>query len=173
MAVNITGGDSGATYAANVTVKAPTNITYSNLINITTSTYGNGTTLLNYPEDFPTGANTSFTGTYQAAFNSTLATGAFFIGLTNSTEYHRFQTVDIKAVRQPNENVNITIAGTNVLNSENVTADNVTGIIHYTNWAVPSNASIGTYMINITSLSGKTKTPADTQNFTIPDMQPT
>lgn len=167
IAVNVTGGDASTTYAANVTVKAPTNITYSNLVNITTSTYGNGTTLLNYPEDFPTGANTSFTGTYRAAFNDSV-TGAFFIGLTNSSEYHRLQTVDIKAVRQPSEDVNITIAGTNVLNQENVTADNVTGIIHYTNWAVPSNATMGTYAISITSLSGKTKTPADTQNFTIP-----
>jgi hypothetical protein len=134
------------------------------------STFGNGTTAVSYPGDFPTGANTNFTGQYQISFNATLAAETFFIGLTNSSEYHRFQTVDVKAAGYvPGENVTVTIAGNNVYNSENVTADGSTGIVHFTNWAVPSNASIGSYMASIVSISNTTnKTPKDIQNFTVP-----
>ena len=166
--VNITGGDISALYVANVTVKTPNNSSYSNLMNVTLSSSGNYSTTVNYPENFSSGANTNFTGNYQVFFNDLLATAAFHVGLTKSSEYHRFQTVDIKAVRELSENVNITITGTNVFNSENVTADNVTGIVQYVNWAVPSNASIGNYTVSITSLSSVIKVPTDVQNFTVP-----
>jgi hypothetical protein len=52
----------------------------------------------------------------------------------------------------------------------NLTADNSTGIVSYSGFSVPSNASIDTYQISIISISpnGTVKNPPDIQNFTVP-----
>jgi hypothetical protein len=166
ISVNITGGESGKTYVANVTVQAPTNVSYVNMLNVRTSALGNGTATANYPSDFSAGANTSFVGNYAVLFNTTMGNQTFSVGLTNSTQYHRTQTVNIKAVYEPNENVTLTIAGNNIYNPVNLT--DPSGVINY-NWLVPANASIGNYTVSVLSLSGHTvKNPPDTQNFTIP-----
>ncbi|MGA3191548.1 MAG: hypothetical protein ABSD73_03430 [Candidatus Bathyarchaeia archaeon] len=166
ISINITGGESGKTYVANVTVQAPTNVSYVNMLNVGTSTLGNGTAIANYPSDFSAGANTSFVGNYAVSFNTTMGNQTFSVGLTNSTQYHRTQTVNIKAAYEPNENVNVTIAGNNIYNSVNLT--DPSGLINY-DWLVPANASIGNYTVNVFSLSGHTvKNPPDTQNFTVP-----
>jgi hypothetical protein len=164
--VNITGGKSNEQYVANITVQAPNNASSTKLLDIFTSEFGSGNATIKYPENFAN-ANTIYVGEYQVFFNETLATASFTIGLTNSTEYHRFQVVDIKAVYAPFENVNLTIAGKDLYYSVNLTADE-NGIIHYTDWAVLANASIGIYTLNITSIYGPTKNPADIQEFTVP-----
>jgi hypothetical protein len=166
ISINITGGESGKTYVANITVQAPTNVSYVNVLNVGTSTLGNGTATANYPSDFSAGANTSFVGNYAVLFNTTMGNQTFSVGLTNSTEYHRTQTVNIKAAYEPNENVTLTIAGNNIYNSVNLT--DPSGLINY-NWIVPANTSIGNYTVSVSSLSGRTvKNPPDTQNFTVP-----
>ncbi|MGC8896360.1 MAG: hypothetical protein ACP5LB_06330 [Candidatus Bathyarchaeia archaeon] len=170
--VNITGGESNEPYVANVTVQAPNNASYTKMLGIPTSELGNGNATIKYPDDFlesSPNANTNFTGEYKVFFNGTLATTSFTVGLTNSTEYHRFQTVDIKAAGYASgENVSITITGKDLYYSENLTVDD-TGIIYYTNWTVPANASIGTYTVNITSVSNQTiKNPPDFQEFLVP-----
>ena len=166
--LNITGGEENKQYIANVTVQAPNNVSYTRLLDVPTSAMGSGNETITYPNDFSADANTSLTGEYKIFFNTTLATETFFIGLTNSTEYHRFQTVDVKAVYKPNENVTLTIAGQELHHSANLTAD-AAGTVRYTNWTIPSNASIGTYTISITSVLGITKKePPDIQNFTVP-----
>ena len=168
--VTITGGESNTTYVANVTVEIPyntvNNASYTAMLNLTTSLTGNGTIIANYSGDFPP-ANTSLVGEYKVLLNSTLGTGSFTVGLTNSTEYHRNQTVDIKALYQPGENVTLTITGKNVTYSADQTADQF-GIINYTSWAVPLNASMGTYTVNITTRGSTLKNPLDIQNFTVP-----
>ena len=168
--VNITGAKSNHAYVANITVQTPSgNLTYEALKDITTTSAGDFYGNFSYPDDFSADANTNFTGEYKISLNTTLASQTFFIGLTNSTEYHRLQNVDIKAVYKPSENVTLTITGKDVHHSENLTA-NSDGIIHHTNWTVPSNASIGIYTVNITSISpnATTKTPPDLQYFTVP-----
>jgi hypothetical protein len=169
--VTITGGESNTTYVANVTVGVPyntvNNASYTALVSFGTSLTGNGTIIANYSGNFPQ-ANTSLIGEYKVLLNSTLGTDSFTIGLTNSTEYHRDQTVDIKALYQSSGNVTLTITGKNVSHYANLTADNSTGAVHYTSWVVPSNASIGTYMVNITSRDSTVKNPPDIQNFTVP-----
>jgi hypothetical protein len=169
--VTITGGESNTIYFANVTVEKPynteNNASYTAMLNLTTSLAGSGTIIADYPGSFSQ-ANTSYVGEYKVKLNSTLGTASFTIGLTNSTEYHRDQTVDIKALYQFSENVTLTITGKDVNHYANLTADNSTGAVHYTSWAVPSNASIGTYMVNITSRDSMVKNPPDIQNFTVP-----
>jgi hypothetical protein len=164
--VNITGGEASTTYVANVTVQVPSNELYAEMLNVTTSTFGNGTATANYPSDFSTGANTRFVGNYGIFLNTTISNNTFSVGLTNATEYHRTQTVNIKAVYAPNENVTLTVAGKDIYDSVNLT--DPSGVINY-NWTVPSNASIGTYAVNVLSASGPTtKSPPDSQNFTVP-----
>jgi hypothetical protein len=168
--VNVTGGEQDKQfYIANITVQTPTNASHmlKELLNITLSEDGSGSEIIHYPDDFE-GANTSYVGEYRVFFNETLATASFTIGLTNATEYHRFQIVDIKAVGyKDEENVTLTITGENVYYSTSLNAS-LEGVV-YANWSVPSNAPIGTYMVNITSTFNVTvKTPPDIQNFTVP-----
>ena len=166
--MNITGGEKSKLFTARITVQSPSNETFTQLVNVTTSKYGNATEIVYFPEDFEN-ATTKYVGAYRIFFNTTLAQETFLIGLTNSTEYHRYQIVDMKASGYlPSEKVILTITGQDLHHSTNLTADSE-GIIHYTNFSIPFNASIGTYKINITSISGNTtKTPPDAQNFTVP-----
>lgn len=167
--VNITGNKQETTIA-NITVKTPGNTTYTEMLNLTISDTGDTTATLAYPTDFLPSANTSLIGEYKITQNTTLATASFTIGLTNSTEYHREQTVNIKALHQPSENVTLTITGKDIYHSANRTADPTTGIFEYTEWSIPSNATKGSYNVTITSTSPSptTKNPPDTHNFTIP-----
>jgi hypothetical protein len=164
--VNITGGSSTTTQTANIVVRVPTQLSYTKTTNVALSTYGNGTTTVNYPTDFSIGANTSFVGNYVAFFNSTLANSTFTVGLTNATKYHRYQTVNIKAAYGPDELVTVNINGGEISLASNTT--DPSGLINY-NWTVPANALIGSYNVKIVSVNGTTKkSPVDTQNFTIP-----
>jgi len=173
--LNVTGGEKDTSYTANVsvTLPSPRNETYWKHITLSnTMSTGNGSTILVYPDNF-TGTpppNTNFTGTYSIAFNKTLATNTFFIGLTNSTEYHRFQSVNIKAKGyKPNENVTVEITFNK--KSINKTSWVVTDGHLNMNWGVPKNASIGVYTVNITSTwqtNATKKIPPDVQNFTVP-----
>lgn len=171
--VNVTGANANKTYAANVTVKFPTpiNTVFWALVKFNTTSTGEGHNLTAvYPNSFQGTAHTNFTGVYSAAFNSTLATTTFTVGLTNSTEYHRFQHVDIKAAAyRPGENVTMKILfETETLLKENVTA--ASGGFVSANWTVSSNASIGTYTLNVTSISSNPtrKSPPDVQTFIVP-----
>ena len=172
---NVTGGYQSDTFSANITIQTPNNATfekYEKILNVSTSYTGNASITMTYPYDFSPTANTSLVGEYKIYSNTTAANTKFTIGLTNSTEYHRGQTVDVKALYLPTENISISILGGNVNffdnSSDNLRADG-NGVIHYTNWTVPSSASMGSYMINITSISNLTrKLPLDIQNFTVP-----
>jgi len=167
--LNMTGGAQGQTNAANITVTAPNNASYWSLGNINTGSDGNGTLAVTYPTDFSSGANTNFTGQYALTFNSTLAVGSSFVGLTNSSTYHRDQTIDVKAVYSPGQSVTLSIIGTNINFSANITADNTTGIVEYQSSTILLNASASsTYTVNVTALSGSQKNPLDVQSFTVP-----
>jgi hypothetical protein len=165
ISMGITGGNASINYIAKVTVKNPVNETYLTEVQISTKDDGTGNVTIMYPS-----SNTNYTGTYTVIANisGTLVTDMFFIGLTNSTEYHRRQTVDIKAVYAAYENVTLKIEGKGVSLSKNLMA-NDQGIVHYAEWSVPENATIGSYKISITSISNITrKTSPDIQNFTVP-----
>lgn len=168
--LNMTGGVQGETDVANITVVAPNNASYTSLGNITTLTDGNGSLTVNYPAGFSSGANTNFTGQYAFSFNGTLAATSSFVGLTNSSQYHRDQALDVKAVYAPGENVTLLINGNNLNYSQSIIADNVTGTVHYVDSTILLNASASSiYTVNVTSVSGPTlKVPPDVQNFTVP-----
>jgi hypothetical protein len=165
ISVNITGEVSGETDVANITVQDPTNASYVTMLSVGTNALGSGIATANYPSDF-SGASTSFVGNYTVSLNATISYASFVVGLTNATDYHRNQTVNVKAVYQPNENVTITIAGDGITNSANLAGPS--GLINY-NWTVPMNASVGNYTVSVSSVSGPTsKSVPDVQNFTVP-----
>jgi sulfur carrier protein ThiS len=165
--VNITGGEKSSTFAANITVTAPNSVTYANTTSFLISVLGTGLATVNFPRDFPNAAS-KFVGDYGLHLNGTLVNATFSIGLTNSSEYHRGDVVNIKAEYEQNEIVTVTVSGKNVNNAANLTADPTTGVVSY-DWTVPQFADIGSYSVTVISTTGTTrKTPSDSQNFTVP-----
>jgi hypothetical protein len=168
---NVTGGEANTIYYANITVKvpAPAKENYSKVVTLPTTNDGNGSSTLVYPNDFSGASHTNYTGTYTITFNNTY-TNTFFVGLTSRTEYHRNQSVNIKAAGyKPSENakIEVTFGGKTVEPILNANATD--GGLIIKNWPVPSNASVGTYTVNITSTLNITKkTPSDTQTFVVP-----
>jgi hypothetical protein len=173
--VTLTGGRPSTVYAANITVMlpAPLNTNYSRLIELSTTQTGTARAQVTYPDAAfqPSGSLTDYAGLYRVYFNLTtlLAEDQFFVGFTDASEYHREQSVTIRAIGyQPNENSTITIkyAQTDAnVHSEAVTASSE-GVINAA-WAVPSNALIGDYNITITPQNTPKLIP-DSQLFTVP-----
>lgn len=176
--LNMTGAKASTAYVANVTVKTPSpdNKTFWKQASFSTTADGEffGFAAA-YPGSFQGGPHTNYTGTYSIALNSS-ATNTFKVGLTNSTEYHRGQYVDIKAAHYKlDENVNVKVRfGTDVKHNVNVSVLS-DGLVRANwtlpNWTMPSPGSIGTYTINVTSLSSTNatvKSPRDVQDFTVP-----
>lgn len=164
--INMTGGDGNKADTANVTVQAPNGAFYMKTFGFPTSASGDSNITVNYPRDFTSDANSKLVGSYMTFFNGTLANNTFSVFLTNSSQYHRSDVVNIQAAYAPNEVATITILGTDINSAAN--ASDPTGLISY-NWTVPSYALIGTYSVTVISTTGvTTKTPEDTQNFTIP-----
>jgi len=180
ISLNVTGGEADTSYTANMTVMNPTNTTYAMNVSLSLASVSEPGHYVNTTIDYPSapwtqGANTNFTGTYTIFWSNgteVQATETFFVGLTNSSRYHRGDSVDIKAVDYPpDQNVTINISGVDISYSEileNATAAGADGVVHYTNWAVPQNATIGNYTLSITPVpSSKTKVN-DTQIFEVP-----
>ena len=167
ISINMTGGKSNYVYP-NVTVQTPSgDLKYEALKNIATNVTGDFYDNLTYPNDFSSGANTNFTGEYKVLFNENVVS-QFFIGLTNSSEYHRGDIVNIKAVDYypPKENITVTIKlGDTLIDSINWTA--IDGVIDV-NWPVPLNATIGNYNLNITPVPNSKQNASDTQIFAVP-----
>ena len=168
--INVTGGLPNTIYAANITVKNPANQTHSSIVQLsnTTST-GSGNATSVYPTDF--GAHMNLTGTYYVAFNDTIATSEFFVGLTDKSEYQRNEAVLVQAAGYtPSEIVKVDIrTGESSVSGfpKNSTASS--GGLVTLSWTVLQNATPGIYIIALTNTtsSGTVKTPSDTQKFNV------
>ena len=178
--VNVTGGKANVVYYANVSVMLPSplRMNYSAIVPLSNTTdTGDGSTDVAYPnQTLFSGSNTNYTGLYRIYFNKTqnLAENSFFVGITDKSEYHREEVVQIKAVGyQANQTVNITVtfpkADKTVSWQMNASQQ---GLINAT-WNVPSNASMDRHnLYNITITSGAPVKPIlDSQNFSIPGYQ--
>lgn len=183
ISVSVTGGKPNIVYYANVSAMMPSPLynNYSAIVELTNTTdTGDGSANIIYPnqtlfqfiDSKPSIPNTNYTGLYRIYFNGTLAEDSFFVGVTDKSEYHRGEVVQIKAVGyESNQTANITIIfpNTNKTDSWLVNAT-PQGIITGSNatWDVPSNASIGVYNITITVISGESKDILDSQLFNVP-----
>lgn len=177
VAAMVTGGEANFTLLAGITIEDPSNATYTcpsfNIIESLTAP-GYGISNRTYPHDFGLGAHTYYVGTYdvtmQVGTNSTI--GDFAVGLTDASEYHRFQVVSIKAANytMPTDILQIAIAH----NSETVFSPPAINASEYgglamANWTIPATAAIGTYVVTVnrTTPQGTEKTIPDNQTFTI------
>lgn len=166
---NVSGGKANWAYLVNVTVIDPAKSVYWVGPTIHTDENGLGNVSLTYPSDFiPPGANTNYTGTYQITLNGTVATGSFFVGITDAYEYHRFETVRVKALGyNPERNVTITIefpdGRTPFSNETSVQRD---GIVQFF-WEVPGDSPVGEYTLSISQVGWKKKVE-DVQTFLVP-----
>jgi LysM repeat protein len=170
----IAGVQSGTTYHANVTVTlpAPLSTSYSRIVELSASGEETvATALVTYPAAAfqPEGSLTDYAGTYHVSFNDTLATGQFVVGFTNSSLYHRGQTVAVNAIGyQPDENATITIVNektNSAVYSETVAASSE-GVVS-SSYTVPSDALISNYNITITPETTE-KLIRDSQIFSVP-----
>jgi 5-hydroxyisourate hydrolase-like protein (transthyretin family) len=168
--VNVTGGLPNMIYAANVTIKNPANQTHSTIMSLSnTTTTGSAGGAKVYPTGF-SGAHTNLTGTYFVAFNGTLATAEFFVGLTDKTEYRRNENVLVQAAGyKPSEKVKVDIRTVGSVSGfpQNSTASS-SGLVTLS-WKVQVNATPGTYhmVFTNTTVNGTVKTPTDAQDFAI------
>ncbi len=174
--VSVSGGQPNTANIANITVTlpAPLSTNFSRLVTLPTSnSKGTATTQISFPDTTfePSGALTTYAGIYQLYFNlsQSLASKLFTIGFTDLSQYHRGQTAKIDAIGyQPNDTATVNVKSIDsgaTIYSADVTptsGGNVT-----TQWAVPSNAAIGTYTIAITPHNTAKPVP-DTQNVTVP-----
>ncbi|HLN90165.1 MAG TPA: carboxypeptidase-like regulatory domain-containing protein, partial [Candidatus Binatia bacterium] len=177
LTANITGGQKGISYSANIVVVLPTplNITYSKIVNLgTPNEKGTASIQLTFPDTSftPSGSLTAYAGIYTVYFNQSqsLAQSTFTVNFIDAPTYHRGQTVTVRATGYtPNNPATITItsvkSGSNPLNTISATAS-ADGIIS-ANWVVPPTADVGDYTIKITSQNTPKLLP-DSQSFTIP-----
>lgn len=173
--VNVTGGQANKVYSANLTVAFPSPLSNksSSIVKVNTGDNGYGNNSIEYPNAtlFLGTPTTNYTGTYSVTFNQTLASDSFFIGLTNASQFHRTQTVGIKAAGyKPAEPVRVRIGLSGNLSQYSFNSSADLGGIVVTNWPVPVTAKIGTYVLNLTSIAAAptAKSKPDVQNFTIP-----
>ena len=182
--VNVTGGAENTVYSTNVTATDPSGTVFYNdtlqLTNTTNTGYGKGN--LTYPADFGVGAHTNYTGTYYIAFNETLATANFTVGITDKREYVRrylsegeeeTSEVVIQGSGYGNETVTINIAYYNKTSLIPVEGypkkENASDGIVTHKWKIPDNATLATYNVTLTSTTIE-KPVKDTQNFVVIDI---
>jgi hypothetical protein len=168
-----TGGN--YTTLVNITVIDPYNkVHLATNVSIPIAQDGYGETNMTYPStDFSQDPHTFYVGSYRMKLNiadKTHATGSFTIGLTNATEYHRFQTVFIQAANYTTSDF-LTIGITHINETFELLLSNASsplGIVT-ANWTIPANASLGSYMVEVkhTKPLGFEKPVPETQNFTI------
>ncbi|UCC33713.1 MAG: hypothetical protein JSW53_01545 [Candidatus Bathyarchaeota archaeon] len=178
--LNVTGGAENTVYVANITVKDPADTTYWTAVSLTnTSTIGYGEGNVRFPGDFGGGAHTHYRGTYQAAFNETLATTDFTVGLSDKQEYTRRYfsegeeetgEVIIQGAGYDDNAVTINIAYYNETTLTPVEGypkeENASDGILIHEWKIPEDAVLATYNITLTCASIE-KSVKDTQNFTL------
>jgi hypothetical protein len=166
----ITGEETNKTLRVRIEVVDPENGTYSTAeFLMQTGLLGNTSMSRVFPTDFGNESHSSFVGDYilmlVSSANETLATGSFAIGLTDATEYSRFQTVNIKAANYSDYDqitVIIEFDEETMFQSTPVASN---GSIEV-NWTIPANASLGTYSLTV-DRKPIAKTPPDLQDFTI------
>jgi hypothetical protein len=171
--VTIAGGDVSKTYGAVVSVVLPSPLgtNYTKTISMTTSALGTAQAQVTYPDPSfsPADSSTLFNGTYNVYFNLTqnLAQAKFGVGFTDLTQYHRGDTVQIRALGYaPGQRALVDISYNNVeLESQNVTVSDQ-GVVT-SSWLVPSTAALGPYTARI-SLQASPKAVPDVQTFQVP-----
>ncbi len=172
--VTVLGGTANTAYNAEILVMLPASLStnFTRVVQLTTSDLGTAQTLVTYPDTSfsPSDSNTLYAGTYNVYFNQSLglATSQFTVGFTDLTQYHRSDSVKVRAVGySPGQTANLDITfNNNVIFIQSVTASDQ-GVITYT-YTVPAQAAIGQYTVRISPQTSPSKAVADIQTFQVP-----
>jgi phage shock protein A len=144
-------------------------------VSFTTDSDGSGSVVVDFPDDFTTGASTNATGTYtivadrkDPGIKNNAASASFTIGLTDATSYGRFDDVDVQTAGWAvNQLINVTITNPSATVVKSWTMQDVTTGMWSSSWTLPWNASLGTYTITAVNATGNNKAIASTQTFTV------
>ncbi len=173
--VSVTGAPLGTSYSANVAVvlPSPLSTTYSKIVTMGAPN-GKGTVnaLVTFPDSSfqPSGSLTDYAGTYTVYFNQSqsLAQNTFSVNFIDSTEYHRGQTITVRAIGyQPNEPATLTI--TSVKSGSPLQTATITALadgVISTSLTVSSSADVGDYTIKIAAQNTQKAIP-DSETFTV------
>lgn len=168
----VTGGNATSSVFGNITVTDPADATHFSNVTISTDESGYGETNKVYPSQFDQNPHTFYVGTYNMTLkvlNETIE-NSFAIGLTNATEYHRFQTVFIQAANYTTTDF-LLITVTHLNETVELAPSNASGPLNIiaANWTIPADASIGSYRLDFAYAKpvGVDKPVPDTQNFTV------
>jgi len=173
--LTLTGGLPSTVYHPDIMVTLPdpsaTNLT--GITSFTTSAVGTARGSVSFPDTalFGSGANTLLAGTYTAYYNKTDfgPSTTFSVGLTGVTQYHRLETVGIRAVGyKAGETATVIVKNNSTgatLSSASVTASS-SGVFS-SSWVVPANAQIGNYLITVNAQNTHKAVP-DQQYILIP-----
>jgi len=169
---NVTGGLQNTRYWANITVTNQTGAVHGVMVQLTnTTSTGYGSGIRTYPTDFGSGATTDYVGVCFIAFNETVATGNFTVGLTDKPEYKRGETVYIKGSGySPSENVTVLMhkAGENITGYPKNKTATEDGIVT-DSWTIPEDSTPGIYTVTLSSCftPGTVKAIPDSYDFTV------
>jgi hypothetical protein len=178
LTVSLTGGNSGASYVANITVvlPSPLNGNFSDVVPLVANNVGTATAQINFPSssfqsgDIPSETPTTvYAGNYTLYFNMTqaLASNQFTVGFLDSATYHRGQTATVTA-QGYTAGQTATVSVTSVATGASVSTQTLTagsnGEIS-TSFVVPATVAVGSYTVTITPTSGTAKSIADSQIF--------
>ncbi len=178
LTVGLTGGNSGLTYAANITVvlPSPLNGNFSDVISLTANAVGSASEQITFPStNFVSGDSlgitptTVYAGNYTLYFNMTQVLGEnqFSVGFLDASTYHRGQTATITA-QGYSAGQTATLSVVNVATGSSFPAVPVTADANgqiSTTWLVPDTAAVGSYKASITTTSGNAKLLQDAQTF--------
>lgn len=166
--VTSTGASPGISNGAKVAVVSPTGETFTTEITLgAANAVGLGSKTLTFPSsDFSPIGDTLLAGSYTIKINSTLGKGSFNVNILDANQYHRGETMQIKAKGyEANQAATITILSKQeTLETIAATADSSGNI--KTNWVVSSFFPIGEGTVRITA-TGNPKDMADKQIFTV------
>jgi hypothetical protein len=166
--VSSTGASPGSSNGAKIAIVSPTGETYTTEITLgTANAAGVVSKTLTFPSsDFTPVGETLLAGSYTIKINSTLGKGSFNVNILDASQYHRGETMQIKARGyEANQAATITILSKQeTLNTIAVTADSSGNI--KASWVVSPSFPIGEGTVRITA-TGNPKDMADKQTFTV------
>jgi hypothetical protein len=166
--VSSTGTSPSSSNGAKVAVVSPTGETFTTEIILgAANSVGIGSKTITFPSsDFTPVGKTLLAGSYTIKINSTLGKGSFNVNILDASQYHRGETMQIKAKGyEANQAATVTILSKQeTLNTIAVTADSSGNL--KANWVVPSTFPIGEGTVRITA-TGNPKDMADKQTFTV------
>ncbi len=176
LVLSVTGATAGVQYEFVFHVRDPSSRIWDSPRQDVIPTTYSFTVLLLFPSSFFQGTS-SLVGQYDTWVNQTMpialsnavATGHFFILLTNKSEYQRTETVSIRGSGyNVGDSVTVSIVRqttSTLVYSQSVLASS-SGIVAAT-WQIPKNLTLDNYVVSLTGTSTLAKNPADRQIFSV------